>query len=77
MLTSILHFSNSSSIFELFPGLILLTRVKNTDSQQMLHRNCLRVFKTLSLGVDNRSISGQILCSFQGNTMIEKSLLLL
>lgn len=35
VLTSMLHltFSNSSRLFELFCGLILLTRVKNTECQ--------------------------------------------
>lgn len=72
-----LTFSYSSSLFELHSGLILLTRVKNTEGQQMLHRNRLEVFKTLSFGVDNKSISGQILCSFGGNTVMKKSLFLL
>lgn len=41
----------------------------------MLHRNRLEVFKTLSFGVDNKSISGQILCSFGGNTVMKKKLI--
>lgn len=79
VLTSRLHltFSYSSSLFELHSGLILLTRVKNPEGQQMLHRNRLEVFKTLSFAVDNKSISGQILCSFGGNTVMKKSLFLL
>lgn len=79
LLTGRLHltFSYSSSLFELLSGLILLTRVKNTEGQQMLHRNCLKLFKTLSLGLDNGSISGQFLCSSGGNTVMKKSLFLL
>lgn len=41
----------------------------------MLHKNSLRLFKTLSLGVDNESISGQILCSFGGNMVMKKTLI--
>lgn len=46
-----LTFSDSSSLFELHSVLILLTRVKNTEGQQMLYRNSVKVLKTLSLGI--------------------------
>jgi len=70
-----LTFSYSSSLCGLCSRLILLTRVKNTEGQQMLHRSCLKVFKTLSLGIDNESISGQILCPSGWEYSYEKKLI--